>query len=239
MLIISKFTDYYDHFSKIYGEDTNVVLDRRIKLGDVLKLRDIDEDIKKALDYILTSMTRYNSKANSDYIIHVKILVYCGNLYLLASKDGDNYQVVRSGDNFYNKLILEKNRCWASSVDIDEKTNCIICSVKMSSYWNRADINDVNVRMKLYEYIDAPYFIITHNAYNGLDIFIDENIPNLGDLGFSSFNQPFDVYKQVNEFITTHLIDSPDKNPPVKVSNTDKIKKHGFDTKVSFRGKNK
>ena len=242
MLIISKFTDYYDHFSKIYGEDPNVVFDRRIKLDGVLKLSDRDADIKKALNYIMVRMTRYNRTSPIHDMIRVKILVYCGDIYLLASKDGDNYRVVQHGDYFYNKLVIQKSTGlpWPRSVDIDKETNHIRCSEYTSSYWNRADINDAGVRMKLHDYIPSPYFIITNPTVRGdTEIFIDENVPNLGALGFSTFNEPFDVYKEVNEFILTHSVDSPDKAPPVEVSNKDKITKHGFDTKISFRGKNK
>lgn len=57
----------------------------------------------------------------------------------------------------------------------------------------------------------------------------------LNDLGFAAIMSAEEVYQEIESYIINVLRDNPDKLPPVEVSNVDKIKQHGFDTKISFR----
>lgn len=60
-------------------------------------------------------------------------------------------------------------------------------------------------------------------------------LPRLGELGFAALFSPEQIYQNLSQFVGNYLRDSPDVNPPLTVSNRDRILQHGFDPKKSFR----
>ena len=60
-------------------------------------------------------------------------------------------------------------------------------------------------------------------------------LPRLGELGFAALFSPEQAYQNLSQFVGNYLRGSPDVNPPVTVSNQDRILQHGFDLKKSFR----
>lgn len=64
---------------------------------------------------------------------------------------------------------------------------------------------------------------------------IDGDIPILGDLGIPSIIPPERMYQDIEYFLANTMHKVPDTQPPVEISNKDKIIGHGFDIKKSFR----
>ena len=64
---------------------------------------------------------------------------------------------------------------------------------------------------------------------------ISTNVPNLGKLGFASILTAEQMYQDIAMFLGS-LNNDPDGQPPVNVSDKDRLLQKGFDAKVSFRG---
>jgi len=92
--------------------------------------------------------------------------------------------------------------------------------------------------------VGAPVFMIDgiHWGYDSQHrkqpiIKVSPEIPITRDYGVPAVCSAEQMWQSVEHVITSVLKKSPDLEPPLKISNDEKIIAAGFDIKTSFRGK--
>ena len=232
MRIISPYKDYYDFAAHLYGKpDASIVYLRdRIKLDQTQPWVDTFCDNSTVVKHNrIVDSYPYDRKDEYDY----KWLFVAGKRYLtyrhLVKK------AFHSGENEYERRVVFGDRL-NSLVGSERLYNRIL-----GKTYKEEDFigTDDNVLTAIAKTIKAPVFLLHDYRSNpGTNMYhyeIDENIPNLGDLGMSKFITPGQMYQDISQFMSDVLRDNPDTQPPVKLSNNDLIEKHGFDLKTSFR----
>ena len=216
MIIQSKFKDYYDFVANQYGGgDPKIVYERKristthIEIDDGFPLEDII--LADGIDW------RY--------------LIVCGKAYIVSRR-------VAYDDNFFGigsfNLVSEAEMHAAF-----KKTG--------RGYWfgGKRDYQigiEKPYLIDLSRKVGAPVFIIKsiqtpwaghRMGFRCLNIF--EKCPILAHLGMASLVSPYQMYQDIAYFVGNKLKETPDTNPPVQLSNIQKILKAGFDLKQSFR----
>lgn len=216
MKIISKWKDYYDYIPHLYGgPDYRIVYNRNLEVH-------IDRsnwDRSKLLEL------PYNPFRHKDYTYSLKWLSFCGRYYLLVSRElssvkydyrnieeFNKWKILNEKDHgmIFHKIFQKSTRWWKEKY---EKYDDLI-NVK-NSY---LDVMSKNIKM--------PVFVIDPNNCD---------VPNLSELGLPAFVSAEQAYQDISFYIANVINDNADMNPPVDVSDKDKIVQHGFDFKQSFR----
>lgn len=228
MKIKSSFKDYYDHVAHKYGGgDPNVVYVRHrlkplVDLGVLKYDEGIPFDFKVKRDLHLIEATK--SYLNTEYQDYkFKYLVIAAKWYLLVSRSTEEKFHVLSKEK-HQKLVetLTKRKRWSQQRDFGYYVGC----------------EDPQL-IDLSRLVNTPVFIIA-----GYERFwklkkvlmkVEGNIPILADLGIAAIYPAEQIYQDLAYFVGNKIHESPDANPPVSVSNKDKILQFGFDLKTSFR----
>ena len=77
-----------------------------------------------------------------------------------------------------------------------------------------------------------------HIIYHGNDEKVEKHIPLLKACGIAGLIDALDVFLSFEEYFSLEKTAS-ERRDPIGSTNDDKITSHGFDTKISFRGKSK
>lgn len=224
MRIIDKNNDYYDY---LQDREDNLVFDRR---GSFILTKDL---FCEGLRYV-----RYN-KDNYRFVV-----LQCGATFWLflatVTKFKDLYSVVD-----YNLELLTSWKDYTKPRAIID-----LKMVYLTSYW----LSD----LRKYEFIKSHLNEIQQSITNGEYILcrqINEyvkytgtattkssykkellTIPILKACGISEFIDPETMYHAIDEYFSLEKMDM-EKTEAEGTTNKDKIVNHGFDTKISFRGK--
>lgn len=223
MIIKSRFRDYYDHVSHLYGGgDPNVIYlrDRLVDMKHGLhKKLEVDFPEKKNL-----RKSPYIDMKSAFYGYNFKWLVVTGCYYLIL----EPMNAIESGYKIFN----EKN---FPSVWNSYKNRVIPFYMRES--FDFTDHTPDQTLINLSKKIGQPVFTIpSFFIPSSPDIIgIDAEIPNLGELGMASVVSPQTMYQDIAYFIGNTIKDSPDMMPPTKMTDLEKVEQHGFDKRVSFR----
>lgn len=215
MKIISKFKDYYDWIANIYGTDKSIVYNRNTPIV-------VNKVAHKGIPFLPRSSNYYTDK--SDY--HFKFLVICGKLYVVAKRN--EFNPIYGVDYFHYikakwELVTEEHP--ASYVLSKNRFG-------QQNYFNVISSIDSNNIIALSVKVGAPVFtFIERND----EILVDQEVPNLAEIGVASRYSPEQIYQDISYFICNILKESPDLAPPSKITDNEKIVSHGFDLKQSFR----
>lgn len=233
MRIIDKNHDFYDYLQD--STDT-LVFDRRGSF--ILTKQEVCAGLNYEMHYGNTSTYRFG-------------LIQCGNtfwLLLFSISRGKNCNGINHIDNYsvellhtwknYNKEnkllqfdIIVFNGIYRlfnhSTKDID------INSVREHINDIAADIDNNNY--KVMQELSRHFMYKEHKGK-----FIPErsNIPILKASGITNVIDPLDMFCAIEEYFSTEKT-KLETTEPKGATNDDKIIMHGFDTKTSFRGKNK
>lgn len=241
MKIISKFEDYYDYVGKINDTDDRVIYDRRAIAQTDVKIKG---SIKRTyLENILRDL-KLNYKL---YEYALKYLVVFDKMYMLVNTIPKKCDPIKRYDlNNEYKLLSRKNEEHLPLIDSITNANnryrwhANVLFYDIEEHFCRQDPLLINACGE----VKHPIFVITsieHKTTTWRDenittvLKIDENIPVLKDLGFSSIMKPEILYQEIEYFISNVLRENPDIKPPVEISDKHKIPQHGFDVKQSFR----
>lgn len=210
MYIISKYKDYYDYISNIYGCDKSITYKRLSIDGDSLVEQEIAD--KKVRE--LPGLYRNNKFDYFDYTI--AWLCICGYYYLICKhKDQPDFDVI-SKQNYplvYDYLFRE-NTYYQNRIE------------------NYVGVFDRSL-VDIHKQIQQPVFTLKRRCG---ELVVDSEIPKLKDIAWIKQNiSPQQMWQNIYYFISNEIRTNPDKNPPVQLSNNDKIVKAGFDLKTSFR----
>lgn len=227
MRILSKFDDYYDYISKVYGVDNKIVYNRPLHNNKI--------ELKKLIN--LSKLAIINSYL--DLTEHeVYILVVCDKRFLVSyRKIGEkdpysHYDYRERGyemfdeDAFFKQVYGKYDGSrWIKSAVVNQ----------LKSLKYVIGTND-NAFLDISRLVGQPVYFISCRHFN--DVKIVENYPILKDIkGFSKHYDPERLFMDLSYYIGNLLNENPDMKPPVVVSDKTKIVKNGFDLKISFRGK--
>lgn len=212
MRIISKKRDYYDSVMKT-GMDREVVYVRETK--------DVDLDRKYGLE-------DFYSPLSSHYSVCLNYLGYCGQIYrvyeaYIGSVSSGSY----SRHTFY---------------DFQEFSNFMLRN-GLASEWDfstrrwwpgiyqRFNELDTKPLLELFHQYQTPLFLISSDKRDGKKYKLTLG-PNLKKLEFQRIKDTYTAYQDIFQYVAGTL--NRREENMIKISDKDKIHKHGFD-KWSFR----
>jgi len=209
MRILSKYKDYYDYLSGIYGEDPKLILDRR----------DFDNNTYRFLDNKI------------DYIT----LFICGYRIEGVYKNGNFYY----GNNLLeiSKGIKEnkKSKYWLVwSNKYYEALYYIFPDGRFEDYILGEIVEDKD---KINEKYDCPILLQSSIGRRSDQINV-EKWPILGDLGLASYIQPEKIYQWLVDWLSQRETDK-EQQRDINLTDNQKIENKGFSNKRSFRPKMK
>lgn len=214
MVIQSKFKDYYDYVAHQYGGgDPRIVYPRKR----------IENTKVEMSECMLPSLTQVTSWYTTDQNpLQFAFLIAIATPYLLVRaasyrwKGLDGYRITDP-----RTLDARRHHSWWSLVQ-----------------WEFISQPSTNL-LELSRLVDAPVFVVTdinwHSRKDGVTVQIDELCPVLKEVGMPALISPEQMYQQLAYFMGNTMHPSPDTQPPVEVSNRDKILAAGFDLQQSFR----
>ena len=223
MKIIGKQKDYYDHLIRQYGVDEKIVLDRR-GIGEY-------KTAHKNL-----AVGSYSGINVSRYLLHCDCPIRSGltvkdNSFYLYERDaeiddwlivnGRGYPLVQIG-SYPSEFVLANKH--------NSNTN------KLQMFWTDRIYKTGSLSLELVELskqVNRTAFIGRVNRSNQWEIAGD--VPNLGVLKFASIMNARDIYLQTIDFISEHFVAKGEEAKPQ--TDIEKVVSHGFDKKISFRGK--
>ncbi len=89
--------------------------------------------------------------------------------------------------------------------------------------------------LELTKKVGTPVYLIEMSSCYKKEVYIQSEIPNLGELGVASFYPAEQLYQDLAYFIGNTMKDSPDTAGPVVIDDLTRLQQYGFDKKVSFR----
>lgn len=235
MRIISNFKDYYDGVAK-QGIDTEIVYAREIyeesyeKLNEqVFSYASIFFDVKG-----LNSL-RYSEKAELHY------LGFCGKIYPFIKLF--SHSITVNSENKRESSIVLKKIFWSAESFIEYAKEHFTCFEKSTyRFWSKTDdlgsesdikqafkeIKNESMMKELFFSFNSPIFLITPgNRSHKITI-----NPILKELEFFKVKDSYSAFQDLSMYVSGVLNQSD--NAMIKISDADKIHKHGFD-KWSFR----
>lgn len=229
MRIIDKNTDFYDYLQNVYRDDS-VTFDR------------------------------------TDSFLLSKDMI-CENLYFHGRSSGFYSERGNCLHKEYYVLIQICNTFWLFSAEvtkIDRNDKPADYSVELVATWKNYNkprkliqVDLISFRYTVIKFIpekrkerDKSVFIqaIDTNGYRSDASFnkrtvtygdgrkIEKHIPLLKASGFAPLMNPQDVYLSLEEYFSAEK-QSQERTESVGITDKEKIENHGFDTKISFRGK--
>lgn len=220
MRIIDKQHDFYDY---LQDPTDTIVFDRR---GSFLLTKEmIIEKIEDKYRYIW-------DKEDERYL-----LLQCGVMYWLIeatlNKSCTDYtlKLICKIKNYNKQRVLIKLTCIRAPYSLLKilKSNKKQDTIDYSSYINGIDKYDELCTLsynKKYTDFKKSYKIE------------EQTIPILKPSGIGNIIDPIDIFTAIEEYFSMEKTES-ERTEPIGATNNDKIIMHGFDTKTSFRGKNK
>jgi len=234
MKIISKFKDYYDWVAQRYGggDPLNVWI-RQDTVDNIegLGLRFLNLKIP---DVGLSPMGW--STKGSDCGWNLEYCVLNGIAYPLVRKwittdpyklikTKEPFRLLRENDPFIDFYLSRNNiNSWHK---YDFTTGDFLTRKERISLW--LEPKQSNALIKAHQTLKQPAFIVVNSES------ASGRLPRLGKLGFPALFSAEQAYQNLSYFVSNYLRDSVDLNPPVAVSDRDRIVQYGFDLKKSFR----
>lgn len=206
MLIIDKYTDYYDHYSNIYGTDKKVVFDRRGS-GEVFNMFFFDAVIRA---------DSFTNSASSYFILEAGYKQYLIRFYDIHTKYDTilTTPVVTEYKVDIPKIFDEGKHIFPKELTL----------VKVKFSYHKL--------YSMYRGNEARYVErtpITEYEYSDL-YYVD--LPILKGTCLTKLIPAENIWKDLSMYISAK---NNDKDATIINSDKDKIINHGFDTVTSFR----
>jgi hypothetical protein len=227
MKIQSSFKDYYDFVANQYGGgDPRVVYERK-RLSSENPEFGSCYGSKKVL--IQNCPLIDPGTFGDEHSVRLMYLIIAGKAYLITHPDDDSsidvntYQLTSAEDFFKTIGQTRKNWQWfypqRFGVEFEKEHPFLI---------------------ELSRVVGAPVFAIRtiNHGYprtESAEIVIHGQCPVLEKIGFPALIPATQMYQDLAYFVGNTMKPVPDTDPPVAVSNREKILKAGFDLKRSFR----
>ena len=239
MRIIDKNTDFYDYLTNVYPDNT-FTFDRT---DSYLLTKEIMCDhlsIKKLYSKHYANRKHYNllllQICNTFWLFSVEITkideydkVKDYNIEHIATwKNFNKKRVLCNLDvislpYWINNQVSTGSSFWNTGYDIEKmrnKKNILINSINNNEFTNESSLNNHIIYRENKGHWDKT----------------EKHIPLLKACGIANCIDPMDVFLAFDEYFSLEK-SSSERRDPVGTTNNDKIESHGFDTKTSFRGK--
>lgn len=208
MRIISSFKDFYDSVMKT-GMDREVVY--------VRERETIDLPREYQLDFLTTH-------SGSNYSAEAVLLGYCGQFYKIM--------VVKAFDSSFIFYDFEEFKTFMLHRGLGSKWDYEHRSWWPSKHQRFVEFDTASVSDLFHKY-QTPLFTLSHlHIWRGNSTTKITLGPNLKELGFHKIKDTYTAYQDIFQYVAGVL--NQRENNMVKISDKDKIHKHGFD-KWSFR----
>ncbi len=216
MRIIDKNTDFYDYLQNMYRDNT-ITFDRT------------DSFVLTKEEFLRSYLWFYGHFGNEDntYVL----LQVCNTFWLF------HVTFTKTGTNCFDEptdYALELLISWKNYNKIRKliKLDCI----EFPFYFN---VNKTTE--SLLQFVDNSEYRIRrtvdkHTIYRDDGNNVEKHIPILKACGIGPLINPLEMYLAIEEYFSLEKQDS-ERTESVGLTNNEKIENHGFDTKVSFRGK--
>jgi hypothetical protein len=220
MTIQSKFKDYYDHIGLRYGQDPQIVYERK-PLKDTGLFGTPLGDFFKQIPYV--RQTRKTPDEFKQYTVQYLVAASRVIPFIVKEQfswdDPANFASMAEYKRNYLDKIGEWGQRYCPQFDLP---NCGVPD---------------DVLRQVIKLVGAPVFLlfpcdVWQHGFKTWD-----RIPVLADWGVPSLVPPEQMWQAIYGVLQNVLRDNPDKNPPVLLTNDSRIQKAGFDLVTSFRGK--
>lgn len=213
MRIIDKNKDFYDYAYPEFKDSTNT-LDRRSSF--VFS----EEEFKKKLSIHRSILDTY------------ALLQVCNDFWIFCI----NQIVIENTDDIkdYNCQVYHWKDYKAERKLISFEFIRFDRFMPCEYFKNIVHTVDVEIRNKYYW---TTCDLCKGHIYVG-NTRVEKNFPILKDLKIASLIDPKDIYNAFDEYLSLEKQDK-ERAESVNLTNNEKVVNHGFDTKSSFRGKNK
>ena len=240
MKIIDKNTDFYDYLQNVY-RDNSITFDRTDS-------------------YLLTKSMLCDKLYGNHSALHdhnLLLLQVCNTFWLFLTEvteiDNNNPYCDTRPSNYRVELLAT----WKNYSKTTKLIKFDIISFKFSlsdmisngtlyryGYYSRCKLD----REKLINKLDAIIQAIDTNDYRvensmnkstvtlGDGSCVEKHIPLLKACGVANLINPLEIYLAFEEYFSRKKTES-ERTESIGITDTEKIENHGFDTKVSFRGK--
>lgn len=209
MKIISKYKDYYDYISGIYGEDPKLILDRR----------EFD----------------YNTYRFQGSGIDMVTLFIAGFRVEGVYKDGNFYYGGELAKIGTIKNVTKSKYYWDWSNKYYEALYYVVKNETNNPYWVLGEI--VKDKDKINDREGCP-ILIRSKMGGRTDQINVENFPILQDLGLASFIPPETIHRWLSDWLSG-IENENEKERGITITNIDKLESKGFNKITSFRPKMK
>lgn len=222
MKIKSGMKDYYDYVAYQYGGGDPRIVYVRSKITHIDGVEDNDlmapkpPDPDTYYDYLTREYGKYCPRW----------CVVCGVQYIILIKQSvldDPYARLYNKPKYY-ELLTEEHPIWHKP----KKTRW------MQTHPFEHHGKEYKYLAEISKKLKSPVFTMSTN-WLAEHFYIDDTVPNLGDLGFDKLIKPEQMYQNISMWMGNVLRSPPDDNPPKSINNEERIIAHGFDLKTSFR----
>jgi len=217
--IISNFKDYYDYIPHLSGGGDPKIVFVRPRVNHDLPDR---VDLSSFGGEIFRKICQLNDFLGQDYSSQLVVV-------------GDRIFYFTMYDPLLKPELKERDYLIITKTIID-KAGSRYGRYKSKFYLPDLINHQDSDLIALCKHIGHPVFSLFSSG-RGSEWEVGEVAPNLGNLGIASYIDAEIMYQNLSYFVGNLMHDSPDISPPVELSNRDRILKHGFDLKTSFRGK--
>jgi hypothetical protein len=221
MKIKSTFKDYYDFVADQYGGgDPRIVYERGSLVPRDKQFNSVYTDkVVEMPNFPLEDPMRLGQS----YDMSLRYLVVTGKAYLISCL----YEYAVDLNSYCLQPVeelLKKNKKWRFIYRRD-------FGIEFGK--------EYPFLVELSRLVGAPVFVIRtiswHGKWDKAKIAICGQCPILAKIGFPAIIPPQQMYQDLAYFVGNTMKPVPDNEPPVAVSNREKILKAGFDLKQSFR----
>lgn len=217
MRIIDKNKDFYDFYQDVYKDET-FTFDRR---DSFLLTKEL---MCEHLDWFPR-----NKSILSEYPHNYLLLQICYNywLFLIEITETNNYGKVVNYKikTLANWVNTNKSRKLYSLEVIDFYYKYYPKKKQIEDFIRDIDTNNYKIKRKINKF----------TLYNG-NKKIEKHIPLLKACGLADCIDALEIYLAFEEYFSLEK-SSSERREPLNTTDIDKIERHGFDKKVSFRGK--
>ena len=239
MRIIDKNTDFYDYWQGIYRDDS-ITFDRT----DSFVLT------KELMCEHLRTGPRWYNRLNPYRFLLLQVCNRFWLFFIEITKQIDydipkdySIELITTWENHGKKRCLEKLDIvrfdWNVDRMISEYTGEGVWVYDRKKIRNRSDVLVQAIDTNNY---DTMRTIDKHTIYKGgasykfEDMKIEKHIPLLKACGIANCIDPLEIYLAFEEYFMLEK-SSAERTESVGLTDKEKISNHGFDTTVSFRGK--
>ena len=229
MILLSHRKDYYDHLIHQFGRDEKIIFKR--EFDDYV----VNDPVYKKLIRYGKDLTPFSYDYNFKKKTHkldIKVILFCAIPVYIISCDNGAFELLgfdRSKNEVIQDLaVTARVNSWRSNIMSIYSMRGKYTNLMLKQFVFDSDL------VALHKLVNSPILEIRHNDKTS-EITLS-TAPDLKTItGFCERMPAEQAYQQIQCFIGQHL--TKGLEPPIEISDKDKIISHGFDLKSSFRGK--